>query len=71
MLCDVIAPCIVTPGGLLFFGGAPKVGKSDFLISWLVYMAAGILFLEMKPSKPLEDFLSANRDWQTLFALVS
>ena len=53
---DVIAPRIVTPGGLLIFGGAPKVGKSDFLISWLVHMAAGIPFLEMKPAKPLKIF---------------
>lgn len=56
MPSDVIAPRIVTPGGLLIFGGAPKVGKSDFLISWLVHMAAGKPFLEMKPAKPLKIF---------------
>ncbi len=37
---DIIAPRVLTPGGLLVLGGAPKVGKSDLLISWLVHMAA-------------------------------
>lgn len=35
---DIIEPRILTPGGLLVFGGAPKVGKSDFLISWLIHI---------------------------------
>jgi hypothetical protein len=26
----LISPRVLTPGGLLVFGGAPKVGKSDF-----------------------------------------
>ena len=30
---DIIGPRVLTPGGLLVLGGAPKVGKSDFLIS--------------------------------------
>ena len=42
---DLLAPRILTPRGLLVFGGAPKVGKSDFLISLLVHMAAGKSFL--------------------------
>lgn len=50
---DIIEPRVLTPGGLLVFGGAPKVGKSDFLISWLTYMAAGKSFLSMSPTKPL------------------
>lgn len=50
---DIVAPRILTPGGLLVFGGAPKVGKSDFLISWLAHMAAGKPFLEMAPTRPL------------------
>ena len=41
---DIIAPRVLTPGGLLVLGGAPKVGKSDFLISMLVHMAAGVPF---------------------------
>lgn len=42
---DLISPRVLTPGGLLVFGGAPKVGKSDFLLSWLTHMAAGATFL--------------------------
>ena len=42
--------------GLLVLGGAPKVGKSDFLISWLVHMAAGVPFLGLTPPRPLRVF---------------
>ncbi|WP_341792984.1 AAA family ATPase [Rickettsia endosymbiont of Ceutorhynchus obstrictus] len=53
---DLIAPRILTPGGLFVFGGAPKVGKSDFLLSLFVHLAAGVEFLGFKPSKPLKIF---------------
>ena len=53
---DLIAPRVLTPGGIMVFAGAPKVGKSDFLLSWLVHMAAGKEFLEMKPPRPLRIF---------------
>ncbi|WP_342269454.1 AAA family ATPase [Rickettsia endosymbiont of Orchestes rusci] len=53
---DLIAPRILTPGGLFVFGGAPKVGKSDFLLSLFVHLAAGAEFLGFKPSKPLKIF---------------
>ncbi len=53
---DIIAPRVLTPGGLLVVGGAPKVGKSDFLISWLVHMAAGVPFLGFTPPRPLRVF---------------
>ena len=53
---DIIAPRVLTPGGLLVLGGAPKVGKSDFLISWLVHMAAGQPFLGFAPPRPLRVF---------------
>ena len=53
---DIIAPRVLTPGGLLVLGGAPKVGKSDFLISWLVHMAAGVPFLGFTPHRPMRVF---------------
>ena len=56
MPADIIAPRVMTPGGLLVLGGAPKVGKSDFLISWLVHMAAGVPFLGFTPPRPLHIF---------------
>ncbi|WP_430463583.1 AAA family ATPase [Tabrizicola sp.] len=56
MPADIIAPRVLTPGGLLVLGGAPKVGKSDLLISWLVHMAAGQPFLGFTPPSPLRIF---------------
>ncbi len=53
---DLIEPRVLTPGGMVVFGGAPKVGKSDFVLSWLTYMAAGEPFLDMKPSRRLRVF---------------
>ena len=44
------------PEGLLVLGGAPKVGKTDFLMTWMVHMAAGSPFLGMNPAKPLKVF---------------
>ncbi|WP_264683192.1 hypothetical protein [Wolbachia endosymbiont (group B) of Euphydryas aurinia] len=38
---DIIGPRILTPGGLLVIGGTPKIGKSNFLLSMLVHLAAG------------------------------
>ncbi|MBB06576.1 MAG: hypothetical protein CML03_13885 [Pseudooceanicola sp.] len=56
MPADIIAPRVLTPGGLLVLGGAPKVGKSDLLISWLVHMAAGQPFLGFTPPRALHIF---------------
>ncbi len=53
---DLITPRVLTPGGLLVFGGAPKVGKSDFLLAWLAHMAGGAAFLGMTPARPLRVF---------------
>ena len=53
---DLIGPRLLTPGGMLVLGGAPKVGKSDFLISLLVHAAAGVRFLRFEPSRPLRVF---------------
>jgi hypothetical protein len=53
---DLIAPRLLTPGGMLVLGGAPKVGKSDFLISLLVHAAAGERFLRFAAPRPLRVF---------------
>ncbi len=53
---DLIGPRLLTPGGLLVLGGAPKVGKSDFLISLLVHAAAGAPFLRFTAPRPLRVF---------------
>lgn len=53
---DLIAPRVLTPGGLLVLGGAPKVGKSDFLISLLAHMAGGAPFLGLSCKRPLRIF---------------
>ncbi len=57
---DIIGPRILTPGGLLVIGGTPKVGKSNFLLSLLAHLAAGVPFLDMKPAKPLKIFYLQN-----------
>jgi len=41
---------------MLVLGGAPKVGKSDFLICFLTHMAAGVPFLGFTPPRPLRIF---------------
>jgi 5S rRNA maturation endonuclease (ribonuclease M5) len=53
---DLITPRLLTPGGMLLIGGAPKVGKSDFLINFLIHLAAGESFLGLKPPRPLKIF---------------
>lgn len=53
---DIVGPRVLTPGGMLVLGGAPKVGKSDLLISWLVHMAAGVPFLGFTPPRALRIF---------------
>ena len=50
---DILAPRVLTPGGILVIGGAPKVGKSDLLINLLVHAAAGAPFLCFTPPRPL------------------
>jgi hypothetical protein len=53
---DIIGLRVLTPGGMLVLGGAPKVGKSDLVIRWLVHMAAGVPFLGFTPPRPLRVF---------------
>lgn len=50
---DLIAPRILTPGGMLVIAGAPKAGKSDFFINFFVHLAAGKSFLGFWPARPL------------------
>ena len=53
---DWIGPHLLDPGGMLVLGGPPKVGKSDFLLSLLAHLAAGLPFLGMQPPRPLRVF---------------
>jgi hypothetical protein len=53
---DLISPRLLTPGGLLVIGGAPKVGKSDFIIHLLAHLAGGQRFLDFAPPRPLRIF---------------
>jgi hypothetical protein len=53
---DIVSPRLLTAGGMLVLGGAPKVGKSDFLICFLAHMAAGVAFLGFTPPRPLRIF---------------
>ena len=53
---DLIEPRVLTPGGMMVLGGAPKVGKSDFILSLLMHMAAGEPFIGLKPTKRLRIF---------------
>ena len=41
---------------MVVLGGAAKVGKSDFVLSWLTYMAAGETFLGLTPTRRLRIF---------------
>jgi hypothetical protein len=53
---DLISPRLLTPGGLLVIGGAPKIGKSDFIIHLLAHLAGGRRFLDFGPPRPLGIF---------------
>lgn len=53
---DLIAPRVLTSAGIMVFGGAPKVGKSDFLMTMLAHMATGQPFMGMAPPRPLQIF---------------
>jgi len=53
---DLIGPRVLTPGGMLVLGGAPKVGKSDFLLNLLVHAAGGAQFLRFAAPRPLRVF---------------
>lgn len=52
----IIKPNVLQQKGSLLFEGPAKVGKTDFVLSWMINMAAGIEFLSMKPVRPLKIF---------------
>ena len=51
---DLVEGGIMIPGSMLLFAGAPKVGKTDFLLHWLFCMAAGRPFLGMNTPRALK-----------------
>ena len=56
---DLIRPRLLTPGGMLVLGGAPKVGKSDFLILGVLLdeAAEGRLYSIMQLAEKFENTL--------------
>ncbi len=53
---DLIYPRVLTPDGMLLIAGAPKVGKSDFVLNLLAHAACGATFLGMRSPRPLKIF---------------
>ncbi|WP_263080087.1 AAA family ATPase [Endozoicomonas sp. Mp262] len=53
---DLIYPRVLTPDGMLLIAGAPKVGKSDFVLNLLAHAACGASFLGMRSLRPLRVF---------------
>lgn len=51
---DIISSGLLIQGGLMVLAGAPKVGKSHFLFSFLIHLSAGLPFLGFKPEHPLK-----------------
>ena len=50
---DLIGPRILGAGDIGIIAGAPKVGKSDFVMSAAMHWAAGMSFLDMTVPRPL------------------
>lgn len=50
---DLIGPRILGAGDIGIIAGAPKVGKSDFIMSAAMHWAAGLPFLGMTVARPL------------------
>jgi hypothetical protein len=51
---EIITPNILESGDTLVLCGSENVGKSDFLLHWMMDMAAGNSFIGMKPHSPLK-----------------
>jgi len=53
---DLLGSRLMNPGSLFLLAGAPKAGKSDLLLQWLVRAATGESFLGFQPSRPMKVF---------------
>ena len=53
---DMVGSRLLTLGGTMVIGGPPKVGKSDFILSFAMHMAAGQDFLDFRIERPLHVF---------------
>ena len=63
----ILKPGILPEGGLLVVVGAPKVGKTDYLISGLAHWCAGKEFLGVTPDTPKSVlYVQAEVDYDTM-----
>ncbi len=53
---DMVGSRLLTQGGTMVIGGPPKVGKSDFILSFAMHMAAGQDFMNFAIETPLRVF---------------
>ncbi len=50
---NIIGPRVLAPSETLIFSGPPSVGKTDFLLNWMIHLASGTSFMGMYPQRPL------------------
>lgn len=51
---DIITPYILTLGETLVLCGSKESGKTDFLLHWMMHVAAGSPFLNMSSPRPMK-----------------